>query len=58
MGEMRDAYKIVGKMKRRDYSEDLGADGKIISDSTLAKQGGKVWSGCIWLSIGTSGGMW
>jgi hypothetical protein len=24
---------------------------------TLGKQGGKVWTGCIWLRIGTSGGL-
>jgi hypothetical protein len=42
-------------MKGRDYAEDLGADGKIISELILEKCGGKVWTECIWLRIGTSG---
>jgi hypothetical protein len=30
MGKMRNAYSIVvGKLKRRDHSEDLGVDGEI-----------------------------
>jgi hypothetical protein len=36
-------------LKGRYHSEDLGIYGKI------GKQGGKVWTGCIWLRIGTSG---
>jgi hypothetical protein len=56
MGEMRIAYKIlVGK--GREHSEDLGIDGKIILELILGKQGGKVWTGCIWLRIGTSSGL-
>jgi hypothetical protein len=35
--------------------EDLGKDEKIILDWILGKLGGKVWTGCIWLRIGTSG---
>jgi hypothetical protein len=40
-------------MKRRDHSEDLGVDGNIISEWMLGKQGAKVWTGCIWIRIGT-----
>jgi hypothetical protein len=38
MGQMRNVYKIlVGKPGGRDISEDLGVDGKIISDFILNK---------------------
>jgi hypothetical protein len=35
-------------MKGRDYSEDLGIDGKIL-EWNLGKYGGKLWTGCTWL---------
>jgi hypothetical protein len=41
--------------KGRDHTENLGIDGRIISECILRKQGGKVQTGCIWLRIGTSG---
>jgi hypothetical protein len=44
-------------LKGRDNSEDLGTDGKIIVEWILGKQGGKVWTGFVWLRIGTSGGL-
>jgi hypothetical protein len=46
-----------GNLKGRDYSEDLGIDGKIILEWILRKLEGKVWTVCIWLRIGTSGGL-
>jgi hypothetical protein len=33
--------------------EDLGVSGIIILERILGKYGGKVWSGFIWLGIGT-----
>jgi hypothetical protein len=39
----------------RDHFEDLGMDGRIILEWITEKQGRKVWSGFILLSIGTSG---
>jgi hypothetical protein len=42
-------------LKGRDHSEDLGVDGRI-SDWILEKWGWKLWTGFIWLRIGTSGG--
>jgi len=40
----------------RDHSEDMGVDGNIILlEWMLGKQGGKMWTGLIWLMIGTSG---
>jgi hypothetical protein len=49
---MRNAYKtLIGKPKRKRPLGDPGADGIIISKCVLWK----VWSGCIWLRIGTNG---
>jgi hypothetical protein len=44
-------------MRGRGQSEDLGGDVKIILKRILGKQGGKVWTGCIWLRTGISGGL-
>jgi len=41
--------------KRRDQSEDRGIDGKIILESILEKEGGKVWNGFSWHRTQTSG---
>jgi hypothetical protein len=41
----------------RVLAEDLGIDGSIISEQISEKYGGKVWTGFIWLRIGTSGGL-
>jgi hypothetical protein len=39
----------------REHSEDLGVDGRIILELILEKLDGRVWTGCLWLRIGTSG---
>jgi hypothetical protein len=44
-----------GNLKASDHSEDLGIDWRIIFEWNLRKLGGKVWTGCIWISIETSG---
>jgi hypothetical protein len=41
-------------LREREHSEDLGVDGRIILEWILRKYGGKLWTGCIWLRIGTS----
>jgi hypothetical protein len=43
-------------MKGRDHSEDLGVDGRIL-EYTFGKYSRKIWTGFIWLRIGTSGGL-
>jgi hypothetical protein len=38
-----------------DYSEDVRVDVKVILEWILGTKGGKLWTGLIWLRIGTSG---
>jgi hypothetical protein len=44
-------------MKGQDVSEDLDIDVRIILEWISEKLCGKVWAGCIWLRVGTSGGL-
>jgi hypothetical protein len=44
-------------LKRKDHVEDLGFTSDHNIEWMLGKYGGKVWTGCIWLRIGTSGGL-
>jgi hypothetical protein len=37
--------------------EDLCIDGRILLEWILRKLGRKLWTGFIWLTIGTSGGL-
>jgi hypothetical protein len=48
---------FLQNLKGRDHLEDLGVDGKIILKWILRKVGKKLWTRCIWLRIGTSGGL-
>jgi hypothetical protein len=47
----------VLKYVKLDNSEDLGIGERIILKYILRKQGGQVWTGCIWLMIRTSGAL-
>jgi hypothetical protein len=49
---------LVGKYEERDHLEDVGLDVKImlLVERILKKSVERVWSGMIWLKIGTSGG--
>jgi len=47
----------LDNLKERGYSDDLDVDGKIILEWILGKQGGKIWTGLIWVMIGISGGL-
>jgi hypothetical protein len=44
-------------LKGRDHSKDLGVDGQVILKCTLRKLGERVWTGFIWLTIGTGAGL-
>jgi len=47
---------LSGNLNGRDHLEDLGTDGKIrVVQWILGKEGGKVWTGFIWLRIWNSG---
>jgi hypothetical protein len=43
--------------KKRDHQEDLKVGGRIMLKRILDKWDGVVWTGFIWLRIGTSGGL-
>jgi hypothetical protein len=48
---------LVGKPERRDHSEDLSVNEKDNIRMDVEEMSGKVWTGFIWLRIGTSGGL-
>jgi len=56
-GRKREMHAIfwLENLKGRDQLEDLGIHGKVTLEWILGKYGGKVWTGCIWLRIWTSG---
>ena len=45
-----------GNLRERDDLEDLGVDGRIILRWIFRKWDVGVWTGSIWLRIGTGGG--
>jgi hypothetical protein len=56
MRMMKNAYKIlVGKLKGRNLSEDLGIDGRIILKSILGGQGMSMWIRLMLLRIRIDG---
>jgi hypothetical protein len=54
MGERRLAYRAFGGggLKERDYSQDLGLDGRIILRKMLNVSVGMAWVRLIWLTRG------
>jgi len=57
MGEMRCVQDFGRKVCREENLEFLGVHGRIILEWILGKWGGKVWTGFVWLRIGTNGGL-
>jgi hypothetical protein len=43
----------VENLKGRDHSEGKDVDGKLITQCIVEKLDGKLWSGCMFLGIGT-----
>jgi len=56
--ERREVYAGIGwgNLRERDDLEDLGVDGRIILRWIFRKWDVGVWTGSIWLRIGTGGG--
>jgi len=46
----------MGNLRKRDHLEDPGVDGRIILTWIFGKWDVGVWTGLIWLRIGTCGG--
>ena len=56
-GARRGAYRIlVGKPEGRNHLEDPGVDRRIILIRIIRKWDLRVWTGLIWLRIGTGCG--
>jgi hypothetical protein len=48
---------LGGNLKEGDHSEDPGIDKRIILRWICRKWDGGVWTGLMWLRIGTGGGL-
>ena len=46
----------MGNLRERGHLENPGVDGRIILRSIFRKRDVGVWTGSIWLRIGTDGG--
>jgi hypothetical protein len=58
MGEKRNEYcNSVRKPEGKRLQEDLGKGGRIILKRILKEEDGMIWTGMMWLSIRTSGGL-
>jgi hypothetical protein len=56
MGESRDAYRVlVGKTEGKNLLEDPDVDGRVILRWIFRKWDVEIWTGWIWLRIGTGG---
>jgi hypothetical protein len=55
-GGEKECIEDFGGKARRDHYEDLDVGGRIILKWILERQDEMVWTGLIWLRIGTSGG--
>jgi len=44
-------------LRERDHLENPGINGRIISRFIFRKWNGRAWTGLIWLTIGTGGGL-
>jgi hypothetical protein len=60
MGGRRGVCRVLmGKLRRRDHLEDPHTDVRIILRWSFKKWDDGVWTGLIWLSVGTGdGNLW
>jgi hypothetical protein len=57
-GEKRWAYRVlVGKLRERDHLEELGVDERMRLKLIFKTWDGWVWTGLIWLTVKTGGGL-
>jgi hypothetical protein len=57
MGDRRGTYRVlVGDLRLRDHSQDVGVDGRVILEWIFRKWDGEAWTGLLWLRIGRGGG--
>jgi len=58
VGEWRGAYRVlVGKHEGKNHLGDTGVDGRFILRWIFRKWDVGLWTGSIWLRIGTGGGL-
>jgi hypothetical protein len=58
MGEKRNPYRILEeKLEGKNHYEDQDIGGWTILKWILERGDGMVWTGSIWLRIGTTGGL-
>jgi hypothetical protein len=57
IGERRGVYSFLwGNLRERDHLEDSGVEGRIILRRIFRKWDVGIWTGSIWLRLGTGGG--
>jgi hypothetical protein len=58
VGDRRGVYRILmGRPEGRNHLDDPDLDGMIILKLIFKKWNGEAWTGLIWLSTGTDGGL-
>jgi hypothetical protein len=56
-GAMKNAHILAGTPEEKKQLGRIGLDGRIILKIILKKYDVMVWTGFIWLRVGTSGGL-
>jgi hypothetical protein len=57
MRKLRNEYILVGNLKGRDHLKDLDVHARIILKWIIQKQSVRLWTGFIWLRIGSIDGL-
>jgi len=58
VGELRNAYyvSVGGPEGGKNWLEDVGVDCGMVLEWILGRCDGRLWTGFVWLGVGTSGG--